>query len=115
MKLKERRISSLNRTNEKDQSVKKLLVCLKNAPKIFSVILLLSSATAQNEGLHHTIHLGTCLSYNNRMLIFLMHKILKINYQKIVISKTIMIKILPGLVNQLLLDQRSLSSVSSTQ
>ena len=73
MNIKKRRISSLSRTKKKDQSLKKLLICLKNTLKIFSVILLLSGATAQNEGLHHKIHLEKCLSYTHGMLILLMN------------------------------------------
>ena len=71
MNFMERRISSLSRTKKKDQSLKKLLICLKNALKILTVILLLSSATADDSGLHDTIHLEKCFSYTNRMLILL--------------------------------------------
>ena len=46
------------RKKEKDQSVKKFLICLNNSLKIFSVIILFSSATADDGG--RTNHSEIC-------------------------------------------------------
>ena len=55
MNPKKRRILSLSRIKKEDQYLKKLLICLKNSLKIFSVILVLSSATADDTGMVYTI------------------------------------------------------------
>ena len=70
MNLKEHPISSLSRTKKKDQSLKKLLVCLKNALKIFSMILLFSRATANDAGMVNMIPHSKYTMHAKRLLDF---------------------------------------------
>ena len=55
MNLEKHLMTILNTAKKKTQSLEKLLICLKNTLKIFSVILPLSGATADDAGIVYII------------------------------------------------------------